>query len=173
MKLKYKIMTLIGVVAVVAYSAAVFADEDDEETVPMSQVPQVVKDTLKKYADESEVKKVEKGKDGGKKVFEFDIEKNGKKFEVAITPKGKFWGMEEDIALSAIPDAAQNALKAEAGDGTISGTEKAVDRKNKVTYEADIHKGGKKYEVSVDAEGHIVNKEKASSDEKGEGKEKD
>jgi hypothetical protein len=45
--------------------------------------------------------------------------------------------------------------------GKISGGEKAVDKDNKVTYEADIEKDGKKTEVAVNADGKVVSTEAA------------
>lgn len=171
MKTKSAIIAFATAAVIAGFAATNVAAEENDETITMDQVPQVVKDTLKKYAAESEVKKIEKGSDDGTKVFEFDIEKSGKKFEVAITPKGKFWGQEEDMALSAMPDAAQKAIQTEAGGGKISGGEKAVDRHQKVTYEANIEKDGKKYEIAVDDNGKVISKESASDEKKAEAKE--
>lgn len=138
----------------------------------MDQVPQVVKTTLAKYASESEVKKVEKGDQDGKKVFEFDIEKDGRKFEVAISPKGKFMGTEEDVEFKDLPEVVQKSLTAQANGAKISGCEKAVDAKKKVSYEAEIEKDGKKTEVAVDADGKPLSSD-TEPNEKSEGKSKE
>jgi hypothetical protein len=169
MKLKYTIVSLATVAVIAGFTAVAFAAEEKEDAVTMDQVPQKVKDTLKTYAAESDVKKVEKGDADGKKVFEFEIQQGTRKFEVSITPKGKFWGMEEDMELTAMPDAVQKALTAQAAGGKLSGGEKAVDKDNKVTYEANIEKDGKKFEVAVDEKGKVVSTEAV----KGEGKDKD
>jgi hypothetical protein len=66
----------------------------------------------------------------------------------------------------------QKALTDLAGGGKVSGCEKATSAKNKVTYEADVEKDGKKMEVTVDADGKILTKD-SESDEKSEKKEKD
>jgi hypothetical protein len=170
MKLKQLIMGLAGAAAIAGFTAIAFAAEEKEETITMDKVPQKVRDTLKTYAAESDVKGIEKGDDDGTKVFEFDIEQGTHKFEVAITPAGKFWGTEEDMELTAMPDAAQKALNALAVGGKISGGEKAMDKDKKVTYEAIIEKDGKKSEVAVDASGKTISTEAV---EEGEGKEKD
>lgn len=138
----------------------------------MDQVPQVVKTTLAKYASESEVKKVEKSDHDGKKVYEFDIEKDGRKFEVTISPKGKYMGTEEDVEFKDLPEAVQKSLTAQANGAKISGCEKAVDAKNKVSYEAEIEKDGKKTEVAVDADGKLLNSD-TEENEKSEGKSKE
>lgn len=145
------------------------ATEEKEDAISLDKVPAAVKTTLATYATDADVKKVELGDADGTKVYEFDIEQGARKFEVAITPDGKFNGTEEDVELSAMPDAAQAALKNAANGGTISGGEKAVDANHKVTYEADIDKDGKKSEVAVDADGKVVSTEAAGS----EGKDKD
>src|SRR5579871_6839912 len=171
MKLKSVVRNLFVVAVCMGITACVSADEEKEETVSMDKVPQAVKDTLKQYASESDVKTAEKGDQDGTKVFEFDITQGKHSFEVAIATDGTFMGTEEDIQLTDMPEAAQAALKAQAGDGKMSGFEKAVDKNHKTTYEADIKKGGKKFEVAVDADGKVVStesadKEKAEKDEK-------
>ena len=141
---------------VVGFTGSVFAGEEKEETISMDKVPSKVKDTLKQYASDSEVKKIEKGHEHGKKVYEFEIEQGTRKFEVAISHKGKFMGTEEDMDLSAMPAAAQKAITNQAAGGKISGGEKAVDNNNKVSYEADIEKNGKKIELVVDSAGKVI-----------------
>lgn len=169
MKSKY---TLIGAAALAVFAGLTIngcATDEKEDAVSLDKVPAAVKTTLATYASDADVKNVELGNDDGTKVYEFDIQQGTRKFEVAITPDGKFNGTEEDMELSAMPDAAQTALKNAAAGGTISGGEKAVDANNKVTYEADITKDGKKSEVAVDADGKVVSTEAAES----EGKDKD
>ena len=162
---KTSIFSLILAAAVAGCSTE--GKEEAEEKVNMDQVPQAVKDTLKTYAAESDVKGIEKGDQDGTKVYEFDIEQGAKKFEVAIAANGKYQGQEEDIELAAMPDAAQKALNDKAAGGKVSGCEKATDKDGKVSFEADIvDKDGKKFEVAVNADGKIVSTEAA-------GKEKD
>ncbi len=169
-------MSVATLAIIAGFAVSTFAAEEQEETTTMDKVPQAVKTTLAKYAAESEVKNVEISHQDGKKVYEFDIEKGGRKFEVAISPKGKFKGTEEDVDFKSIPDIAQKGLTDLANGGTITGCEKAVDAKNKVTYEAEITKDGKKTEVVVDANGKVVGNDaeaKEKGEEKAEGKEKE
>jgi uncharacterized membrane protein YkoI len=164
MKLHRKITILAVLAAITGFTASALAGEEKEESISLDQVPQSVKDTLKQYAADSDVKTVVKGDQDGTKVFEFDIEQGARKFEVAISTKGKFMGTEEDVQLSDMPQPAQDALKAQGGDGKLSGFEKAVDQNNKATYEADIEKDGKKSEVAVDADGKVVSTEAAGAE---------
>lgn len=161
MKLNKNIIAIIAV-ATLATTAARAGEK--EETISLDKVPDAVHKALAAYAQDSEVKKVELGDQDGKKVYEFEIEQGGKSFEVALSKKGKFMGREEDIQLSDMPDAAQAALKAQAGDGKLSGFEKAEDKDHKITYEADVEKGGKKTEFAVDEKGKVISKEDASDE---------
>jgi len=172
MKSKYTIMGAATLAVLAGLAVNGCASDKEEDAISLDRVPAAVKTTLASYAAASDVKKVELGDADGTKVYEFDIEQGARKFEVAITPDGKFNGMEEDMAFTAMPAAVQNALTAAADGGTLSGGEKAVDANNKVTYEADITKGGKKTEVAVDANGKIVSTESAT-EEKGGKEDKD
>jgi hypothetical protein len=164
MKTKQTILALIAMTAIAGVATAARAGEEKEETITLDKVPDAVHKALATYAQDSEVTKVEKGDEDGTKVFEFEITQNGKSFEVALSKKGKFVGREEDVQLSDMPDAAQAALKTQAGDGTLSGFEKAEDKDHKITYEADIAKAGKKTEVAVDETGKVISTEDASAD---------
>jgi uncharacterized membrane protein YkoI len=164
MKSKY-IITSVAALALFATSA--FAGEEKEETISMDKVPKAVLDALPKYATGTEVKSVEKGNQDGKTVYEFTIEKGGRKYELALSPKGKYKGTEEDVEFSTMPEAVQAAFKTLAAVGKISGGEKAEDAHHKVTYEADIEKDGKKAEIAVSADGKVINK----NNEEKEGKE--
>lgn len=140
------------------------AGEGKEETVSLDKLPDAVHKALAAYATDSDVKKIEKGEQDDKKVYEFDIDQGGQKFELTLSKKGKFLGKEEDIQLSDMPVAAQAALKAQAGDASLSDFEKAEDKHHQITFEGTIEKGGKKTEVAVDGSGKIVSTEDATAD---------
>jgi len=159
-----QIISSLAALAIIAGIAVPALGEEKEDTVPMAKVPAKVKATLAKYAAEADVKQVEKGEQDDTKVYEFDIEQGTHKFEVTISKKGKYLGQEEDVELSAVPDAAQKGLTTAAGGGKLSGFEKATDADGKITYEADLDKDGKKSEVAVDADGKVVSTESGSGD---------
>jgi uncharacterized membrane protein YkoI len=164
MKLNKNVIVLIAMAAIAGTVTVTRAGEEKEETLSLDKVPDVVHKALAAYAQDTEVKKAEVGDEDGKKVYEFDIEQGGKSFELSFSKKGKFMGREEDIQLSDMPAAAQTALQGQAGDGKLSGFEKAEDKDHKITYEADIEKGGKKTEVAVDENGKVISTEDASAD---------
>ena len=64
--------------------------------------------------------------------------------------------IEEATALADLPEPAQKALRAAAGQGKIITVEK-VTKGSIVSYEATINKAGKKSEVGVNADGSPKN----------------
>ena len=160
------IISSLAALAIIAGIAVPALGEEKDETIAFDKVPAKVKATLAKYAAEADVKKVEKGDEDGTKVYEFDIEQGAHKFEVTISKKGKYLGQEEDVDLSAVPDAAQKGLTTAAAGGKLSGFEKATDAEGKVTYEADLDKDGKKSEIAVDADGKVVRTESGDKEDK-------
>src|ERR1700737_2944103 len=156
MKLHQVVMSVATVLAAVGLSTSADAGqskpaakpkaavaEEKDEKVALAAVPKLVRDTLSQYAKDAEVKSVSKGDNDGTIVYEFDIEQGARKFEVAITPKGVFFGSEEGIQLADVPEAARNTFEKRAQGGKIISVEKAVDKNKKTNYEAVIEKGGK------------------------------
>jgi len=172
MKTRNMITGLAALAALTVWTGCASSGGEKEQAISMDKVPTVVKTTLATYASDSEVKGAEKGDQDGKPVYEFDIQKGTRKYEVAISPEGKFLGTEEDVDFKSMPEAVQKTLNDQAKGGKVSGCEKAVDANNKVTYEADIVTAGKKSEIGVDADGKVVKIESASK-EKDEKEEKD
>lgn len=158
-------LSILACVLVLGSTTAVGAAEKKEQTVTLDQVPQKVKDTLAEYAKPAEVKSIEKSVDDGQNVYEFDIEQGSRSYELSVTTQGKFWGTEEDMELSAMPADAQKALQTQAGGAKLTETEKLVDEDKKVTYQAGYEKGGKKFEVEVEANGKLVNSEDVTGED--------
>lgn len=129
--------------------------EEQDQVLKMSQVPQKVQQAIKAYASAAEIKQITKGDVDGTIAYEFAIEKNGRKSEVAITPDGKFLSSEEDLPLSEFPQAARAVVEAQAAGGRVVTTEKVVEQ-GKTVFEAVLEKGGKQSEISVSPEGKIV-----------------
>jgi uncharacterized membrane protein YkoI len=156
----HPIMLILGVITLAAGCATEQPEgKESDETVSLSQVPPAVKETIKAYASESEIKKIEKGDVDGKTAYEFVIQKNGKDSEVTIYPNGNLLGTEEAVMLSEVPEAARNAINTHAAGGRLVSTEKVVEDA-KTVYEAVVEKDGKKTEYSVAPDGRLVGTEK-------------
>ncbi len=67
------IISLATIATILGVTACVSANGEKDEDVSMDKVPQEVKDTLKQYVAESDVKKIEKSDEDGVVAYEFDI----------------------------------------------------------------------------------------------------
>ena len=66
--------------------------------------------------------------------------------------------MDQKMSLADCPQAVQDTIKKEAGNGTIEEVEKEVED-GKTVYSADITVDGKKYDLDVSPDGKVVKKE--------------
>lgn len=164
MKSQHTIMSLAAVALLAGFVVQSFAADEKEEAITMPQVPKAVRKALQEYARNATVRKIERSDVDGKRVYEFDLEEGARKFELAITPKGKFFGTEEEVQLSDVPEAVRTAINTQAGGGKVASVEKAADAGKKSTYEAVIEKDGKKVEVVFDPAGKVVSTEGAGKD---------
>jgi len=129
--------------------------EESAQPLKVSQIPQKVQEAVKAFAGPGEIKQVTKGDVDGTTAYEFEIEKAGRKSEVAITPDGKFLASEETIPLSEAPDAVRRTVTTAAAGGRVVTTEKVVEQ-GRTVFEAVIEAGGKQREISVSPEGQII-----------------
>ena len=132
--------------------------EEQDQPLKMSQVPAKVQEAIKKYASPTEIKQISKGDVDGTIAYEFQIEKAGRKSEVSITPDGKFLTSEETVPLSELPEAARQAVNAQAAGGKVISMEKVVEH-GETWFEAVLEKNGKQSEIAVSPDGRIVGSE--------------
>jgi uncharacterized membrane protein YkoI len=126
--------------------------------ITMDQVPPAVQQAVKAYASESEIKGIEDGDVDGTKVIEFDLEKNGRKSEIAFRKNGRLFSTEEDVALADLPAAVRKTINGKGAGGAIGTPEKVV-QEGKTSYEVVIEKGGKKTEFTISPAGKVTGTE--------------
>jgi len=80
----------IAVIAGLACPALFSAEEENEQTVKMSDLPAAVQTTIKDKAGSNEIVKIEKKTEEGKTVYEAVVNKNGKQWSIEVNAKGKF-----------------------------------------------------------------------------------
>jgi hypothetical protein len=80
----------IAVFASFACPAVFSAEEENEQTVTMSDLPAAVQTTIKNKAGASEITRIEKKKEKGKTVYEAVVNKSGKEWSIEVNEKGKF-----------------------------------------------------------------------------------
>ena len=90
--MKNKLMIVIGLGVALLVGGAVRAEEQDEEIIPSSQVPAVVKKAAEKEAEGGKV--VQWEKEG--KNYEAIIEKNGKQTAYLFDAKGQLQNKQDE-----------------------------------------------------------------------------
>jgi hypothetical protein len=86
------IIRVIAVATVMTLGAwaPLFADEENEQTVKMSDLPTAIQTTIKDKAGNNEIEKIEKKTEGGQTVYEAVVNKNGKEWSIEVDANGKF-----------------------------------------------------------------------------------
>ena len=89
--MKY-IVPVIAVASVLTLGAwtTVSAEEENEQTVKMSDLPAAVQTTIKDKAGSNEIVKIEKKTEEGKTVYEAVVNKKGKEWSIEVDANGKF-----------------------------------------------------------------------------------
>lgn len=81
---------LIAVIAGLAWPALLSAEEENEQTVTMSDLPAAVQTTIKDKAGSNKIEKIEKKTEEGKTVYEAVVDKKGKQWSIEVDQNGKF-----------------------------------------------------------------------------------
>jgi hypothetical protein len=80
----------IAVIAGLACPAAFSAEEENEQTVKMSDLPAAVQTTIKDKAGTNKIIKIEKKTERRQTIYEAVVNKNGKEWSIEVNEKGKF-----------------------------------------------------------------------------------
>jgi hypothetical protein len=165
-----RIATRLGLAAAAAMlvlATAAHADDEDEK-IPLSQVPAKVMQALKAKYPKAEVLTAGKGDQDGTKVFEFELKEGDSKWEAAFTPDAKFAGSEEVLKEAAVPAPVRKAFHAKYPGADVETIEKAVsveDNAEKVVYEFIMKTAKGKVEAVFDPTGKFLSSEAVAPEE--------
>jgi uncharacterized membrane protein YkoI len=86
------IVPVIAVAAVLTLGVwtPLSAEEENEQTVKMSDLPATVQTTIKDKAGSNEIVKIEKKTEKGETVYEAVVNKKGKEWSIEVDANGKF-----------------------------------------------------------------------------------
>ena len=157
--------------AIVAAVSWAFA----EETLSPGQVPEAVLKTIEKHADGGKIVEIERENEHGQVVYEAEVVRNGKEFDIVVSPTGEFLGTEteededdddneitedneQSVQWEQLPAAVQTALA-----NTLPGVqidELTVETEHGTTYyEACYTAEGTEHEMKLTENGYIVESE--------------
>jgi hypothetical protein len=80
----------IAVITSLACPALLSAEEENEQTVQMSDLPAAVQTTIKDKAGTDEIEKIEKKMEDGEIVYEAVVNRNGEEWGIEVNEQGKF-----------------------------------------------------------------------------------
>ena len=133
--------------------------EDAGGRVTMAQLTAPARTAVERLIAGGKVEKIDKEMERGKEVYDVEATVNGKHMEYTIATDGAVVGTETGIEFNELPEAVQKA--AETYFGGTTGLEPArVEEDNKVAYEIEGKKTGKKVAVTFDTNGKLVEEEK-------------
>uniref|UniRef100_UPI004047D357 PepSY-like domain-containing protein n=1 Tax=Mariniflexile sp. TaxID=1979402 RepID=UPI004047D357 len=133
----------------IAVSATAFTQT--ENTSKKINVPTIVTET---FQNEFHYKNEKWGLEDGDYEAEFKI--NGADASAVYDKKGHRKALEVAIKTSELPEAVLHYLKKNYPTNKITETAKITDDKNVITYEAEIGKDGKSYDVLFEANGKFI-----------------
>ena len=80
----------IAVITSLACPALLFAEEENEQTVQLSDLPAAVQTTIKDKAGTDAIEKIEKKMEDGEIVYEAVVNRNGEEWGIEVNEQGKF-----------------------------------------------------------------------------------
>ena len=150
------------------------------------ELPSAAAEAIKAAFPEAEIEEVEVEQEDGVTLYEVELEQGDVEMEVEVAPDGTIVEIETEIAQKDAPEAALQAIQAAAPDAKIEEVEKIEIRAEikkaegdkpaqlvkldeaKIVYEAELEKDGKEGEITVAADGKIVEPLEWEEKEKGE-----
>ena len=138
------------------------------------ELPSAAAEAIKAAFPDAKIEEVEVEEEEGVTLYEVELEQGDVEMEVEVAPDGTIVEIETEIAQKDAPEAALQAIQAAAPDAEIEEVEKIEIRaetkkaegdkpaqlvkldKAKIVYEAELKKDGKEGEITVAADGKVV-----------------
>lgn len=121
----------------------------------LSEVPKAVINSMK--AEHPDAIKIEVDKEFhfGRVFYEVKYKTKGKDHDTLFDPQGKHFGHEDEIEISALPQAIMNKLKQTFKQLSIKKAEKINHPDGRVEYEIDVKGDGEPWELAMSPAGKI------------------
>ncbi len=124
-----------------------------EKRLKKSELPSAVQKTVAEVSHGARIRGYSSEVEGGQLQYEVAMTVNGCARDVSIAPDGRVLEVEDEIALSALPDAVRGALEKQAAGGTITKVESLTKHGAIVAYEAHVRTDTKRTEIQVGPDG--------------------
>lgn len=133
-----------------------------EEKIAFDKAPKPVADAIKSKFPAAEILVAAKGEaeDKGGVYYEIGLKYKGARYDVSLSPEGKFVEIEKGIAAKDLPAAVSKAIEQKYAGSKIKKAEELT-REGKISYEALlVTADGKTVEIVLDAGGKVLEEAK-------------
>ena len=124
-----------------------------ERKINRSQLPPAVEQTVARESAAATIKGFATEVEHGQKLYEASLVVNGHTKDILIDRNGTIVEVEEQVSIDSLPAAVQDALRKNAGRGTISVIESLTKNGQLVAYEAQVKHDKRRSEIQVGPNG--------------------
>ncbi len=142
-----KKIAILSVVAALSYAVAA------EKKLKLEDLPPAVQKTAQDQLKGAKLSGISTETEGGKTLYEVEMDRNGKSRDVLIDKTGKVAETEDEVDLASIPAPAKSAIEKKAGKDKIVKVVSLTKSAGIEAYEAQIKKGSKTSEYAVKPDG--------------------
>jgi hypothetical protein len=152
-----KAIRVFSRIAVIAAAVALFSlpAAAQEKRITAKQVPAAVISAFKNSYPNATIRGYAQEKEKGKVFYEIESREGTTKRDVLYNPDGTVAEIEESIAMTDLPAAAQEAMHQRYPRAIISIAEKTT-AGDKITYEVAARQGRKRISIEFDAAGKVL-----------------
>jgi hypothetical protein len=137
---------------------ASLANAQAEKKVRRNQLPAAVEKTVAAESQGATIKGFSREVEDGKTFYEAEMNINGHTKDILMDTSGNVVEVEEQVDLTTLPAAVQDALKKAAGRGKIEMVESLIKNGTLVAYEGHVKRGLKRFEIQVGPNGEKLKK---------------
>jgi len=152
---------LFGGVLCLMIGCAVAWGDDEEMEMSLDEVPAAVRSAIETYAAGGEIDEVCREAEGEAVVYEAEVEKDGREYEITVSAEGEILETETEMALEDVPEGVRTTLESFGRVGEVEDIVKEEEG-GEVTYEAEVEMEGAKLELSLSPAGVVVEVEAES-----------
>lgn len=126
-----------------------------DEEVFLAELPEDLKKAVNKEAGGGAIDEITRSFEGGEVFYDAEVVTGSKTQTLTLDAKGALLSRQEEVILSAVPDAAQKQIQALSTGGQLVTIAK-VTEDDQISFDVDVRQGGKVKSYSVDSEGKLI-----------------
>lgn len=126
-----------------------------DEEVFLAELPEGIQKAVQKEMGGGMLDGITRSFDSGEVFYDADVIDGGKTLTLTFDAKGALVSREEDVLLSAVPDATQKQIQALSAGGQLIGITRVTEN-DAVSFDVDVRQNGKVNSYSLAADGKVL-----------------